>query len=60
MQLAEQVFGLETAKNALISFSDGELAYITKRFDRVGGIKIKQEDFSSLAERSEQLNLRAI
>jgi len=54
MQLAEQVFGLETAKNALISFSDGELAYITKRFDRVGGIKIKQEDFSSLAERSEQ------
>ena len=49
MQLASQVFKLETAKNALISFSDGELAYITKRFDRIDGVKIKQEDFSSLA-----------
>jgi len=54
MQLAEQVFGLETAKNALIAFSDGELAYITKRFDRVDGMKIKQEDFSSLAGYTEQ------
>jgi len=54
MQLAEQVFGLETAKNALIAFSDGELAYITKRFDRVDGMKIKQEDFSSLSGYTEQ------
>ena len=54
MQLASQVFKLETAKNALIAFSDGELAYITKRFDRVDGIKIKQEDFSSLAGCTEQ------
>ncbi len=54
MQLASQVFKLETATNALIAFSDGELAYITKRFDRVNGKKIKQEDFASLAQRSEQ------
>jgi len=54
MQLASQVFKLETAKNALIAFSDGELAYITKRFDRVDGVKIKQEDFSSLAGYTEQ------
>jgi serine/threonine-protein kinase HipA len=54
MQLASQVFKLETAINGLIAFSDGELAYITKRFDRVDGTKIKQEDFASLAERSEQ------
>ena len=54
MQLASQVFKLETAKNALIAFSDGELAYITKRFDRVDGAKIKQEDFSSLARQTEQ------
>ena len=54
MQLASQVFKLETAKNALISFSDGELAYITKRFDRENGVKIKQEDFSSLAGYTEQ------
>ncbi len=49
MQLASQVFGLETAHNCLISFSDGELAYMTKRFDRVGEKKIHQEDFCSLA-----------
>jgi serine/threonine-protein kinase HipA len=54
MQLASQVFGLNTAKNALIAFSDGELAYITKRFDRVDEVKIKQEDFSSLAGYTEQ------
>jgi serine/threonine-protein kinase HipA len=54
MQLASQVFGLDTAKNALIAFSDGELAYITKRFDRVDEVKIKQEDFSSLAGYTEQ------
>jgi serine/threonine-protein kinase HipA len=54
MQLASQVFGLDTAKNALIAFSDGELAYITKRFDRVDGVEIKQEDFSSLAGYTEQ------
>ena len=54
MQLASQVFKLETAVNGLITFSDGELAYITKRFDRVNGAKVKQEDFASLALRSEQ------
>jgi len=54
MQLAGQVFKLETALNGLIAFSDGELAYLTKRFDRVNGVKIKQEDFASLALRSEQ------
>ena len=54
MQLASQIFKLETAVNGLIAFSDGELAYITKRFDRVDGLKIRQEDFASLAQRSEQ------
>jgi serine/threonine-protein kinase HipA len=49
MQLASQVFGLETASNCLIAFSDGELAYMTKRFDRMEGRKIHQEDFCSLA-----------
>ena len=53
MQLAFQVYKIPTAINALISFSDGELAYITKRFDRIDGIKIKQEDFASLDMRSE-------
>ena len=53
MQLASQVYKIETAKNGLIAFSDGELAYLTKRFDRVDGKKIKQEDFCSLAKRTE-------
>ena len=53
MQLASQVYKIETAKNGLIAFSDGELAYLTKRFDRVRGKKIKQEDFCSLAQRTE-------
>jgi len=56
MQLARQIYKLDTASNALIRFSDGELAYITKRFDRVDGKKIKQEDFASLAQKSEQTN----
>jgi serine/threonine-protein kinase HipA len=53
MQLAEQVFGIETAPNALIRLSDGELAYITRRFDRKrDGSRIAQEDFCQLMERT--------
>jgi serine/threonine-protein kinase HipA len=33
MQIARQVFGIETAENALIYFKNGEPAYITKRSD---------------------------
>ena len=56
MQLASQVFGLETAHNGLIAFCDGELAYITKRFDRVDSRKIHQEDFCSLAGQTKDTN----
>jgi serine/threonine-protein kinase HipA len=52
MQIAHQVYGINTAENALIFFNGGEPAYITKRFD-VKDIKEKlkfgQEDFASLA-----------
>jgi len=54
MQLSSQIYKIPTAINGLIQFSDGELAYITKRFDRINGVKIKQEDFASLALHSEQ------
>lgn len=55
MQIAHQVFGIETAANALIFFGNGEPAYITKRFDLVpGGFKLAQEDFASLAGKSPQ------
>ncbi|MGL4412228.1 MAG: type II toxin-antitoxin system HipA family toxin [Bacteroidales bacterium] len=50
MQIASQVYGIETAANGLCFFKTGEVAYITKRFD-VGavGVKLRKEDFSSLA-----------
>jgi serine/threonine-protein kinase HipA len=55
MQIARQVYGIETAENALIFFSDGAQAYITKRFDRqADGRKLAQDDFASLAGRTPQ------
>lgn len=50
MQIARQVYDLQTAENALIFFSDGEPAYITKRFDvKEDGSKWGKEDFATLA-----------
>lgn len=49
MQIAEQIFNLRTAENALVFFSDGTPAYITKRFDILpNGEKIRMEDFAQL------------
>jgi serine/threonine-protein kinase HipA len=55
MQIARQVYQIETAENALIFFSNGAPAYITRRFD-VGenGKKLAQDDFASLAEKTPQ------
>ncbi|HEX4950143.1 MAG TPA: HipA domain-containing protein [Blastocatellia bacterium] len=50
MQIARQVYGLNTAENALIFFRDGTPAYITKRFDvNPDGSKRGKEDFAALA-----------
>ena len=55
MQIARQVFNIQTAENALIFFKDGAPAYLTKRFDvKEAGSKWAQEDFASLAERTPQ------
>ena len=55
MQIANQVFKIETAENALAFFEDGEPVYLTKRFDvKNDGSKLAQEDFASLAERTPQ------
>lgn len=55
MQIARQVYGIETAENALIFFDDGTPAYITKRFDvKEDGSKLAQDDFASLAKRTSQ------
>ena len=49
MHLAE-VAGIHTAAHSLIRLSSGELAYITRRFDRQNGQKIAVEDFCQLTE----------
>ena len=55
MQIARQIFGIETAENALIFFNDGSPAYITKRFDvKKDSTKLAQEDFASLAGKTPQ------
>jgi serine/threonine-protein kinase HipA len=55
MQIARQIYGIETAENALIFFKNGSPAYITKRFDvKQDGTKIAQDDFASLSGRTPQ------
>jgi serine/threonine-protein kinase HipA len=50
MQIAKQVYGLNTAENAIIFFQNGSPAYITKRFDvKKDGTKWGIEDFATLA-----------
>ena len=49
MHLAEAA-GIRTASHSLIRLSSGELAYITRRFDRQNGQKIAVEDFCQLSE----------
>jgi serine/threonine-protein kinase HipA len=44
------LFGIETAEHSLIRLKTGELAYITKRFDRVNGGKLALEDMCQLTE----------
>jgi len=49
MHLAE-LARIKTAKHSLIRLHSGELAYLTKRFDRTRGKKIAVEDFCQLSE----------
>jgi serine/threonine-protein kinase HipA len=51
MQISKQIFKIPTASSALIPFSTGELAYITRRFDYTkDGQKLDQEDFAAVLE----------
>lgn len=55
MQIAAQVFGINTAENALIYFKDGTPAYVTRRFDvKSDGSKYQQEDMAQLSGRTKQ------
>lgn len=49
MHLAEE-FGIQTAKHGLVRLPSGQLAYITKRFDRIGENKLACEDLCQLTE----------
>jgi serine/threonine-protein kinase HipA len=53
MQIAAQLFDINTAANGLIYFNDGAPAYLTKRFDiRPDGGKYQQEDMAQLSSRT--------
>ena len=52
MDMAGRLFGIKVAEHELVELSDGELAYLTKRFDVRNGERIQQEDFCQLAGRS--------
>ncbi len=55
MEIAKQVYKINTAENILVFFKDGTPAYLTKRFDyRPDGKKWGKEDFASLAGRTSE------
>lgn len=55
MQIARQVFKIQVAENALVSFADGEFAHLIRRFDvQPGGQRSLQEDFAQLSARTEE------
>lgn len=54
MQIASQLFGIKTADCTCVRFADGELAYLTRRFDRRDGHPVRQEDLCQIVGRSEE------
>lgn len=57
MQIASQVYGIDTAQNGLCFTADNQPVYITKRFDIMpDGSKLTMEDFASLVGRTDKTN----
>ncbi len=57
MQIASQVYGISTAANGLCFTENGQMVYITKRFDILpDGTKSPMEDFASVIGKNEQEN----
>lgn len=55
MQIASQVYGIQTAANGLCFTPKGQPVYITRRFDVMAdGSKILMEDFASIVGKNEQ------
>lgn len=55
MQIAGQVFGVDTPPNALVILADEEPAYLVRRYDRIGGApdgRLHQEDLGQVMARS--------
>ncbi|MEO8961343.1 MAG: HipA domain-containing protein [Ginsengibacter sp.] len=53
MQIAGQIYRINTAENGIIFFKNGSPAYITRRFDvKADGTKWGKEDFATLAGRT--------
>lgn len=52
MDIAHDIFKINVAEHELAQLADGELAYLTKRFDSRSGVKLHQEDFCQLSNRS--------
>ena len=52
MDIAHDIFKINVAEHELVQLADGELAYLTKRFDSRSGVKLHQEDFCQLSNRS--------
>lgn len=50
MRMARRI-GIQTAECGLISMEDGQLAYIARRMDRIGGHKLHMEDMCQLTDR---------
>lgn len=50
MQIASQIYKIQTASNGIAFWKDGSQAYVTRRFDvNTDGTKNAMEDFASLA-----------
>lgn len=55
MQIANQVYGIRTAKNGLCFTKSGQCVYLTKRFDvKTDLTKYMMEDFASVLDMTEQ------
>lgn len=55
MQIANQLFNIPVAENALILFKDNAPAYITRRFDvKPDGSKHLQEDFAQISGKTKK------
>lgn len=55
MQIASQIYGIQTAINGLCFTPDGQPVYLTRRFDILSnGEKLPMEDFASLVGKTEQ------